>query len=744
MANRIRGIWVDWVFAIVLATVALSYAVYSGVFWRLDHGVYDELINFQKVPASDDIVVVAIDDESIASLGGWPWPRQFHARLLNRLAEAQPKAILYDILFVDPSPHDAELAAAIARTKPIIPLYFEVPGRGGGEVTTVMPQAALIRAGAVVGHANLSPDADGVVRQTHLRAGGNGTIWPHVADLIVCRAQHTTCPSSATVPGQHVVQEYPFYIPFRGNSDHYRQVPFSAVLEGSVPASFFKDRIVLVGSTTTSLGDSLATPLSKKQALMPGIELNANIAQALVEGRSISPAPAWARYLLALIPVYALLALFLVLRPRQSFVATLTLGLLAIAVSILLWFGGIWLSPVPALAGLTATYLLWAGRRLQVSASYMREELERFRRDAELHITPKSSALSMPDRELDQLRDAIAESRDLLDFLRDTLDGLPDSSLILASDGTIDRVNSRAKSVLGAVEGQHFSRVISRISAGQFLVPATATPEDNQLPSEISDNTGRTFDVRWAKINMQEKSPIWVLRLADVTELRVAMRQREEALKLLTHDMRSPQVSIITLLDHQKDKVDGELRRRIGDYAHRTLALADGFVDLARAQARKLVIDEVNYADIVQDAVDALWPQATAKKITLATQGTDLEMWGWADRELLTRAMINLIDNAIKYSPADTTVTCTLAGNGTEAIMSICDQGEGIPADRIDSLFLPFDRAGRQDQNGAGLGLAFVHSVAERHGARLLCTSTLGKGTCFTLKIALEAAHHPQ
>lgn len=744
MANGIRGVWVDWICALVLATAALAYALSSGVFWRLDNGVYDELINLRSVPASDDIVVVAIDDESIASLGGWPWPRQLHARLLNTLAEARPKAVLYDILFVDPSPDDTELAAAMAKTRPIIPLYFEVPGRGGEDVTTVMPQAGLIRAGAIVGHSNLAPDADGVIRKADLRAGANGTIWPHVADLVICRARHTPCPSAAHVSSQRVGRHDPFYIPFRGNSAHYRQVPFSAVLEGSVPASFFKDRIVLVGSTTTSLGDYLATPLSKKQGLMPGIELNANIVQALADGRSITPLPAWVRYAAGLIPVYALLALFLVLRPRQSFVAALALGLLAVAVTAGLWFGGLWLSPVPALAGLTVTYLLWAGRRLQVSAAYMREELERFRRDADLHVTPRNSAISMPDRELDQLRDAIAESRDLLDFLRDTLDGLPDSSLILAADGTIDRVNSRAKAVLGAVEGQHFSAVITRITGGHFLVPATAKPEDSLLPGEIADNTGRTFDVRWAKINTSDSAPIWVLRLADVTEQRVAMRQREEALKLLTHDMRAPQVSILTLLDHQRDNVDAELGQRIGDYARRTLALADGFVDLARAQARQLVIEEVNYADLLLDAVDSLWPQAMAKKITLVTKGADQEIWGQADRDLLTRALINLVDNAIKYSPAATTVTCAVEDTGTEAALSICDQGEGISPDRMATLFQPFDRAGRQDQNGAGLGLAFVHSVAERHGAPLLCTSTPGQGTCFTLKIALKAVHHPQ
>ena len=106
--------------------------------------------------------------------------------------------------------------------------------------------------------------------------------------------------------------------------------------------------------------------------------------------------------------------------------------------------------------------------------------------------------------------------------------------------------------------------------------------------------------------------------------------------------------------------------------------------------------------------------------------------------------MMNLVDNAIKYSPSDTAITCAVQASGRHVILSVCDQGEGIPPEMIATLFTPFDRAGRQDQNGAGLGLAFVQSVAIRHGAEIACTSIPGEGTCFRLKVPLEAIDHSQ
>jgi CHASE2 domain-containing sensor protein len=83
-------------------------------------------------PADDRILIVAIDNDSLRRIGRWPWGRETHAALLDRLAAAHPRAIAYDVLFTEPNPADPALAAAMTRAKPVFaPLLFETPGLNG-------------------------------------------------------------------------------------------------------------------------------------------------------------------------------------------------------------------------------------------------------------------------------------------------------------------------------------------------------------------------------------------------------------------------------------------------------------------------------------------------------------------------------------------------------------------------------------------------------------------------------------
>lgn len=737
MLSSGRRIFIEWLAVALLATAGIALTVWTDLFRRADNLVYDRLIWLERQPARDDIIVVAIDDESVHRIGGFPWPRSVHARLLDRLQAAGPRAILYDVLFVDPSPQDGALARAAAAARPIVPLYMEVPGRDGEAVTVVEPVAPLRAAGVLVGHANLSPDEDGIVRRVYLAEGSGGRLWPHIAARAACRATGAACNLPERASGEGLVRRNPYLIPYAGGQRHFRSVPFSAVLAGGVPAAFFKDRIVLVGATATGQADAYATPLAERNVLMPGVELNANIVQALVSGRAIAPAPGWLRTAFALVPLWILLAGFLRARPRFNFLLGLALGLAVVAASAAaLLLGGLWASPVAALFGLAAVHPLWAWRRLQATTSYMREELERFRDDPDLLLPSERMAGETVQSDIDLLRGAITRARDLQHFIGDTLKGLPDASLVLGPDGRVGMLNDRARVLAGDAEGRHFSQVAAELTGDGALADEGRAPGEGALPDEMVDTADRTYDVRWSSIRDRNGVLVsWVLRLADVTELRTATRQREEALQLLTHDMRSPQASIVTLLRNAGGTIEQGLSRRIEGYAQRTLALADGFVQLARAEAQPLAFDEIDLRDVMLDAVDDLWPQSSARQMRIETEGADEEMLVRGDRGLLTRAAINLIGNAIKYSPAGSTVRCGLAARGAETVLWVRDQGPGIAEEQRALLFQPFRRLGKGGPDGVGLGLALVRSVAARHGGSVDCISTLGEGSRFELRL---------
>jgi signal transduction histidine kinase len=186
---------------------------------------------------------------------------------------------------------------------------------------------------------------------------------------------------------------------------------------------------------------------------------------------------------------------------------------------------------------------------------------------------------------------------------------------------------------------------------------------------------------------------------------------------------------------------------RIERYARRALTLADDFVQLARAESQVYALEPASLADLVIDASDEVWPQAHAKRIQIETVYADGEM-GWinADRSLMTRALVNVLNNAVKYSPPDTRIVCTIQGeNLTEGRVtcSIRDEGYGIPLEDQAKLFEPFRRfhAGKRPEvTGVGLGMAFVKTVVTRHGGEIDVESEPGKGTMLTMSLpALDA-----
>jgi signal transduction histidine kinase len=241
----------------------------------------------------------------------------------------------------------------------------------------------------------------------------------------------------------------------------------------------------------------------------------------------------------------------------------------------------------------------------------------------------------------------------------------------------------------------------------------------------------------------------------DVTALVSAMRQREEALQLFTHDMRAAQSAILAALDHDEfQSISTTLRDGIERNAQRTLNLADGFVRMAQAETTEYVFEPIDLFHLLGDAVDALWPIARAAGVELDLRDPGREFVVNADRGLMSRALINLLDNAIRFSGPGERVDCSLHEarlHGKQAVdCVIADQASGTSGEQQRSLFQRFarspitgeDRDGRPVRSGSiGLGLAVAHTVVTRHDGSIDCHTVAGQGTNFTVTLPLcEAA----
>jgi CHASE2 domain-containing sensor protein/signal transduction histidine kinase len=754
-APRPAGRLLSWLLlTIVSSLVMVVFAVLPPQ--RLDNVLYDVLARANGRPADASILIVDIDDRSLAQLGAWPWSRETHARMVDRLTEDGARTIVYDVLFSeagDPA-RDQALGEAISRSGRVYLPQFLADAGADAPPRVVGPIPVIAQGAAGVGLAHVRFDDDGVVRRMAPFEINGASLTPDLVTVV----------HRATRPvGAHDVTrgfDQTLLIPFAGPPSIYRHVSFASVLDGETPPALIAGRTVFVGLTAPGLGPAFPTPVTPDAASMTGVQLQASILDGLRNGLMVKPAGPWSRAAFTLTLLWLLMVGFLVLPPRGNLVLTIGLCLVGLAYSAaMFWLGQIWLSPIATVLGLQIIALVWSWGQLGRVNDLLSGELARVRgivrgrRGARVDFENDVVA-----RQASNLGEAITQMDDLRRFSADALFGLPDATLVADARGRVIAANAAAQTLFKPSQiqltGSSLADLINALEplGHRFELdwppnPHPSAPERLE-PIDLHLPDGRAFQLQTAFRRDATGAPAgWIVRLADISILTAAMRQREQALQLLTHDMRSPQTSILALLATTPN-VPPDLSERIAAYAKRTLALADGFVQLARAEVTPVQLEPVDLADITVEAIDEVWPQSLQRKIRIEQVGDDAPLTVLGDRGVLARTLVNLLGNAVKYSPEGSTITVSLSeqpsANGPIANVAITDQGPGFSREEAATAFKPFQRFERPGQdfavNGVGLGLAFVQAAVARHGGEVSCRSAPGVGAEFTVRLPRHVA----
>jgi len=730
-------LYAEWTAVALVATLLVTALVLGRLTERLDHIVYDYALTASGHPPPDDIVIIAIDNQSLQAIGRWPWPRTVHARALDRIAEAGPRNVGYDVLFVEATPDDAELARAVRRSPTYLPMVIDVPGSNGASYDFALPAGPLKDAAAGIAQVSLHFDGDRVIRKAYLEEGGDGRSWLQLAALM---AGLDRAGGSERRIG--LWQDRPVLIPYGGAAGHIRTFSFIDLVEGRVPPDMLAGRHVLIGATADGMGDSYPTPTSGETSSMAGVEIQAHLLDALLRGEAIIPAGDRWICALALGAIWILLVGFLRLSPRANAnLAVAVVASLLLLTLALFRFAHIWLPPSAALIGLLFVYPLWGWRRLQAISSYMTEELRQLQSEGDAF--PRQ-VRTIGSREVtlqaSLLRQAIDRLRDLRRFLSDAIGRLPDALFVTGLDGRLALTNAEGRRLARRLEAPSEPGTDLRVLLGRFrsMDGRHSSPFDADAPiqgtAETATEDGGNFEIRYVAQRDASNAQVgWIVRIVDITPLKQAERHREEALQLLSHDMRAPQAAILSLLRGPETGVPKSIASRIEKLANRTLDLAEDFVQLARAEAKPLANEPVDLNDVAIDAADALWPVAKARSIRVEVEGADGDpLMVDGDRPLLTRAILNLVGNAIKYSEPGMVVRCILGQTDDYVSIAVADEGTGMSEEQRANLFERFQQGPRE---GIGLGLAFVRTVVARHGGAIDCVSALGQGTTFTIEL---------
>lgn len=297
--------------------------------------------------APDDVVIVAIDDQSLQRIGQWPWPRSVMAAALDKLTEALPRSVGLDVIYAEPSSPEEDhlLAAAIARNgRVILPAQlYESASVATGQrssnrttartTTWLRPLPELADAASRVGHAHVSPDVDGMAHGVQLSKADDRAdkLWAfglevaRVAGRIserdveekpgLLRFGNYRIPVSdeaagSSLPGVAIVRQNEMLINFAGPTGSFRYYSIADLIDGKIPLAAFTDKIVLIGAVAESMGDSRVTPFMRYGAgrgqggrEMPGVEIHANIINTIRSRLSFRPLPDWMAFVAAVIVI---------------------------------------------------------------------------------------------------------------------------------------------------------------------------------------------------------------------------------------------------------------------------------------------------------------------------------------------------------------------------------------------------------------------------------------------------------
>ncbi|WP_225782259.1 CHASE2 and HATPase_c domain-containing protein [Xenophilus sp. Marseille-Q4582] len=754
--HRRRG-WLGFSLAVLLVTGVLAWL---HPFTRIDRLLQDSPLAQLHERSGDEIVIVEFDDASLQALEGGPWRRAHHARLVQHIAAQQPRCIGLNLPLAeadDARPaENAALAQAMQGHCVVLPLSLQASA--DGTLRERAPAPALAAAASGIGHVHQALDSDGLVRSAYLQEGFEGRPWPHFVDALRRAGEarsggapalaHPSLPPPALPLGPWLRSDKQVLVLARDDPP-LRRVSYVDVWRGHVPPDLFRNRYVLVGVTAPGAAEAYATPAPAEWAPRTGVEIFAHLLQSQLNGHAVSEAGPWQNLGFNLLPLAAVLLGLLRLRPAGVLALIAGMLLLRLGLHAARPWLGVQFMPAAGFIALLAVYPAWLGLRLMTALRIMRQATRQLHVELDGFPPPPAPSGSgdFLDRQMEALSLAVVRMRDVHRFARDGLEHLPDPTLVLNAQAQVLIANRAALRhwQAPALAGQDAHRLLADLatrSDGRPLVPAGAL-HHSRAPrlGEAVDAHGRVLLVRCVPFfDSRGAHAGWMVALVDISRMRQAQSQRDEALRFISHDIREPSAAVLTVLELVRTQpgllTQQEMLERIRRHAQTGLELADGFVNVARAEVHAFVPEAVELVSLLQQAVDSAWVQGRARHVEVRMLQSPEEAWVLGDRGLLARALANVVSNALKYSPPVREVQCRIVEKPGCWAISVRDEGPGIAPELQSQLFRPFHRLHRDahpDVHGVGLGLLLVRTVVQRHGGAVEIDSAANAGCTVTL-----------
>ena len=301
-----------------------------------------------------------------------------------------------------------------------------------------------------------------------------------------------------------------------------------------------------------------------------------------------------------------------------------------------------------------------------------------------------------------------------------------------------------------AVVGRRAIDLFEHAERGEIRAKLLDTIEakgQKTFDARVLRQDGTICETAWSATWSEEEQLLYCV-VQDVGSRKQLEQMKRDFVAVVSHDLRTPLTAIQMIHSMLKEDGEGVLPphamknlNSAQDNVSRLMALINNLLDLEKLDAGyvELIMEQVPLSPAIERATGAIEAIAKKQKIVLDNQ-LDSKLEAYIDSERITQVVVNLLSNALKFSPAQSTITTSSINLPNKYIkVFIADQGRGIPADKIAGVFERFSQVRNEDgraNTGSGLGLAICKAIIEQHGGEIGVESVEGKGSTFWFTLA--------
>ncbi len=509
---------------------------------------------------SADVVIVAIDNNSLEKIGPWPWPRYRYARMIDSVTKAGARAIGLDLLLDHPGLGDPDLAATLAISKKVVLATYtrenagQLKKRAGLVVEHLeLPLDILAQEAKSLGHIALLQDSDGVVRRLPAFVTDAHRGFPAFGIAVAALSEQVEenqmllAPTGLKIGTMHIPLDRDgcLWIGYQGGPGTFPTVSAADVIRGEVPRDIFQGKVVLIGVTATGLADFWTTPFATVGG-MPGVEVHANVVQAILNKDIRADAPAVS------VPFSAVLAGLTAGLLGEFSPAIASLGLTLFGMAVIWWLGAVVFLFLGLIPQIGPVFFAWGGG-LAAALSSKAWTYRKGLLSQEEHLSTLSVLSRHPSlNELPRLLADLTDAEVVIGIFHRPNGGQAEVVLSSGNQVLVQGLEDIAKDLSDALDPKDASEFLERQTRrhkgvwlcvpipggkdvkGHYLLGRSRgkrfSPEEHRRISDFAEHTG---------LLLENRDLLEQIRKSDISTLQILLTTiRQKSPHLLRHSMQ--------------------------------------------------------------------------------------------------------------------------------------------------------------------------------------------------------------